>query len=170
MPRKIYDTLNQAHFVTFSCYRRRRLLDNDRAKRIVVHFLAAQLKNQNGTCIGFVVMPDHVHALLWFAEARMLSTFMNQWKRRSSIQLKKILQQDMAAYLSKTQLQDPIWQARYYSFNVYSEVKMKEKLTYMHNNPVRAGLTDRSEDWKFGSARWYFLKKSVGVPITAIIR
>ena len=48
MRRKIYDNLNHAYFVTFSCYRRRRLLDSDRAKGIVVHYLSAQLNNQKG--------------------------------------------------------------------------------------------------------------------------
>jgi putative transposase len=32
------------------------------------------------------------------------------------------------------------WQRRYYDFNVYSLAKMKEKLHYMHENPVRAKL------------------------------
>jgi putative transposase len=44
----------------------------------------------------------------------------------------------------------------------------KEKLTYMHANPVQAGLVDHSQDWKFGSARGYLLGKSVGVPITPL--
>ena len=73
MRRKIFDKDNHAYFVTFSCYRRRRLLDHDRAKGIVVHFLSAQLKNQNGSCIGFVIMPDHVHAMVAFDEADSLS-------------------------------------------------------------------------------------------------
>jgi hypothetical protein len=46
MQRKIHDNLNHAHFITFSCYRRRRLLADNRAKGIVIHFLSEQLKNQ----------------------------------------------------------------------------------------------------------------------------
>ena len=40
-----------------------------------------------------------------------------------------------------------VWQARYYDFNVYSEKKMLEKLTYMHQNPVKQGLVARAVDW-----------------------
>jgi hypothetical protein len=40
MERKIFDLKGHAHFVTFSCYRRRRILDDNRAKGIVIHFLA----------------------------------------------------------------------------------------------------------------------------------
>ena len=55
MRRKIFDNLNHAYFVTFSCYKRRRLLDSDRAKGMVVHFLAAQLQRQEGRCFGYVI-------------------------------------------------------------------------------------------------------------------
>ena len=89
MRRKLFDSENHAYFVTFSCYRRRKILDHDRAKQIVIHYLVAQLNNQSGTCTGFVIMPDHVHAIIHFQKAGLLSIFMNQWKRRSSMQLKK---------------------------------------------------------------------------------
>jgi len=38
-----------------------RILDDDRAKGIVVHFLADELKKTGGSCVGFVIMPGHVH-------------------------------------------------------------------------------------------------------------
>jgi putative transposase len=64
--KRTYDREGHAHFVTFSCYRRRRLLDHDLAKRIVLGVLNSQLASQDGLCIGFVVMPDHVHAIVRF--------------------------------------------------------------------------------------------------------
>ena len=167
MRRKVYTSEGHAHFVTFSCYKRRRLLDDDRAKRIVVHFLAAQLRNQNGCCHGFVVMPEHVHALVWFPEAGRISVFMNQWKRRSSMKLKELLRDRLTSYARKIDLKDPQWQPKYYGFNIYSQKKLEEKLHYMHNNPVKAGLVETPEEWRFGSARWYLLGKSVGVAIGA---
>lgn len=74
----------------------------------------------------------------------------------------------MVFYGRKMDSDDPVWQAKYYCFNVYSEKKVREKLAYMHHNPVKAGLIDHPEDWRFGSARWYLLGKPVGVPITTI--
>jgi len=32
------------------------------------------------------------------------------------------------------------------------------KLKYIHNNPVKAGLVNKSEDYKYSSARNYILK------------
>ena len=40
-----------------------------------------------------------------------------------------------------------------------------EKLEYIHANPVRAKLTDKPEQWKHSSARYYILSKSVGLPL-----
>ncbi|MEX0702388.1 MAG: hypothetical protein WD069_09860, partial [Planctomycetales bacterium] len=64
--RRTHDSEGHARFVAFSCHRRRRLLDDDRCKRIVIGALGAELAKRKGVCIGFVVMPDHVHALVWF--------------------------------------------------------------------------------------------------------
>ena len=52
-------------FVTFSVYKRRRLLDLDQPKRIVLGVLNHLLESMEGKCVGFVLMPDHVHALIW---------------------------------------------------------------------------------------------------------
>jgi REP element-mobilizing transposase RayT len=73
--RRTYDTEGHAHFLTFSCYKRRRLLDVDRAKKIVLGMLTSQLARQQGRCAGFVVMPNHVHAIVWFAADSQISEF-----------------------------------------------------------------------------------------------
>ena len=67
--RRIHDEDLRAHFVTFSCYRRRHRLDHDRAKGVVLGELNSQLARRKARCVGFVVMPDHVHAIVWFPVA-----------------------------------------------------------------------------------------------------
>jgi putative transposase len=88
--RKIYDRDRHAHFVTFSCYRRRRLLDDDRAKRIVLGTLSPQLLRLEGRCAGFVVMPNQVHVIVWLALPGQLSELMKQWKRTSSLRIRRL--------------------------------------------------------------------------------
>jgi len=43
------------------------------------------------------------------------------------------------------------WQARFYDFNVYSRGKVKEKLNYMHSNPVVRKLVKHPKDWPWSS-------------------
>ena len=117
MPRqRIHDDELHAHFVTFSCYRRRRLLDHDRPKKIVPGVLNSQLSKQKGKCIGFVVMPDHVHAIVWFPRPGQLSHFMKQLKQRSSVQIKRFVWDHLPALAARIPRSEPIWQRKFYPF------------------------------------------------------
>ncbi|MFH1923827.1 MAG: transposase, partial [Planctomycetota bacterium] len=136
--RQIHDDELHAQFVTFSCYRRRRLLDHPRTRQIVMSILAAELVSHGGTCCGFVVMPDHVHAIVWFPEPGRLSAFMQVWKSRSSRQAKKFIRGQLQKYTESFDPKGPFWQPKYYPVNLYTEKKAREKLDYMHANPVRA--------------------------------
>jgi putative transposase len=112
-------------------------------------------------------MPNHIHAL-GAIEQQQLSDFMKQWKQRSSVQIKKLFREHLQHYALYFDPSQPVWQARYYPFNVYSQNKVTEKLDYMHENPVRAGLVARAIDWPWSSARFYALGRSVGLPIRPV--
>jgi hypothetical protein len=62
--KRTYDREGHAHFVTFSGFRRRRLLDHDRPEKVVLGVRNPQLALRRGECIGFVVTPDRVHAIV----------------------------------------------------------------------------------------------------------
>ncbi len=48
-----------------------------------------------------------------------------------------------------------VWQARFFDFNVWTERKRIEKLRYIHRNPVKRGLVDSPEQWRWSSFRSY---------------
>ena len=127
--RGIYDDELDAHFVTFSCYRRRRLLNHDGAKRVVLGVLNSQWAGRKASCVGFVVMRDHVPAIVWFPIPGQLSVFVQQWKRLSSHQIGRLVHSKFVHYAEKIGGGDPFWQAKYYPFNLVSEEKVREKLT-----------------------------------------
>ena len=58
--RRVYDEEKHIHFVTFSCYRRRKYLHSDRAKRVVIGHLGTRLSKHRGgetsreTAVGMV--------------------------------------------------------------------------------------------------------------------
>ena len=54
------------------------------------------------------------------------------------------------------------WQRRYYDFNVYSSQKLREKLDYIHTNPVKRRLVQHPKDWPWSSWAFY-AKGEVGV-------
>ena len=161
--RRIFDNQRFVHFITFSCYQNRQHLSLDDAKRRLLGSLNHSLVQHQGICVGFVIMPDHVHSLIWFHEINHLSSFMRDWKRSSSRSIKLYLQ-NLAAYKKTFPVEDPIWQKRYYSFEIESDNKIEEKMAYMHLNPVKKGIVCKTIDWRWSSARHYESGKSVGVP------
>lgn len=163
--RRIYDQEKHAQFVTFSCYHRRRLLDCEPLRDALLELLAQKLTEYCGICSGYVVMPDHVHTIVWFEAPGELSRFMKSWKQTSSQKLKKMLRGVAPRFASKIPMADPFWQPKYYPFNLYSQQKAEEKLDYMHKNPVTAGLVQRAIDWKWSSARYFLLNEPSVVPL-----
>jgi putative transposase len=163
--RRIIDDALYAHFLTFTVDRRRRLLDHDHPRRIVLGVLGRLLDEFPARCVGFVLMPDHVHALVWFPQTGRLSGFVHEWKRASSLRIRRWYREEAPHYLAPSGEGDRFWQPKYHAFEIHEQARLEEKLDYMHMNPVRAGLVERATDWKWSSARWYASRESVGVPI-----
>lgn len=59
------------------------------------------------------------------------------------------------------------WQARFHDFNVYTEGKKKEKLNYMHANPVIRRLVKHPKDWPWSSWGFYARAEKVLVSVDA---
>jgi putative transposase len=163
--RRIIDDALYVHFVTFSVSQRRRLFEFDQPKRILLGVLNAVLEQYAARCVGFVIIPEHVHALVWFPVVDQLSPFMQSWKRRSSLLIRAWYREHVPAMKPAVEASDRFWQPKYYAFEIYEPAKLEEKLTYMHLNPVRRGLVARTIDWPWSSARWYELGRTVGVPL-----
>lgn len=166
--RRVVDDELFCHFVTFSCANRRRLLDSEPPKRIVLETLGEQLTRRSAKCVGYVVMPDHVHAAIWFPETVRLSGFMQSWKRISSFRVARWYEANFDRYADAMGADRRVWLPKYYAFSIYSPDKLREKLEYMHANPVRAGLVERAVDWEWSSAGWYESGKIGRVPVTWI--
>ncbi len=140
MPRglKHFQQTRQLHFITFSCYRRAPLLATPET-RDIFEDIFEQVRRWYGFCVtGYVVMPEHVHLLISEPERGRLALCL------------QMLKQNVARKL-KVDHETPFWHGRYYDFNVWSEKKVVEKLRYMHRNPVKRGLVESPQDWRWSS-------------------
>lgn len=63
-PLRRYYGRGDLHFITFSCYRRRRYLGTHRARHRSVKVLEQVRSQFRFLLIGYVVMPEHVHLLV----------------------------------------------------------------------------------------------------------
>jgi len=48
------------------------------------------------------------------------------------------------------------WQRRFYDFNVWSARKHREKLRYIHRNPVKRGLGESPDQWRWSFRAYAF--------------
>jgi len=101
-------------------------------------------------------MPEHVHLLITEAELGDPSVVMKVIKQAFTRRLKKRYRRESAAQGKLWELETGhVWQKRFYDFNVWSERKRIEKLRYMHRNPVKRGLVEQPDQWKWSSFRAY---------------
>jgi putative transposase len=159
---KRYYGKEDLHFITFSCYRRLPLLKTARARDIFVHELDKVRGEMGFRLVGYVVMPEHVHLLMSEPKQGTPSSVLHKLKLRVSRKMRKRRRHRTAAQLRLpfAEWSEPpraFWQARFYDFNVYSRGKMKEKLNYMHANPVIRKLVKHPWDWPWSS--WSFYAK-----------
>ena len=165
---KRYYGWGHLHFLTFSCYHRLPLLETARARNLFVRVLARVRREYDFALVGFVVMPEHVHLLMGEPRKGDPSTVLKMLKQRVSRRLRKKRRaaansplQMSFAELAGGELRQ-FWQARFYDFNVYSERKKREKLLYMHANPVTRKLVEHPKDWPWSSFSGY-MKKGQGL-------
>ncbi len=141
------------------------MLDCSPLRDTLLDLLAVKLCDYDGICSGYVVMPDHVHLIVWFGLSSQLSRFLKSWKQTSSLRLKAMLRGVAPRFAGKIPPRDPFWQPGYYPFNLYSQKKAEQKLDYMHKNPVTAGFVRSAIDWQWSSARHYLLGDPSVVPL-----
>ena len=146
------------HFITFSCFRRLPLLKTPRARDIFAQELARVRAETRFRLIGYVVMPEHVHLLMSEPKIGTPSEAMQKLKQRVSRKMRGGVAREQSHMQSGDAGEIPrsFWQARFYDFNVYSDGKKKEKLNYMHANPVIRGLVEHPKDWRWSSWTFYF--------------
>ncbi|MFC1498742.1 transposase [Verrucomicrobiota bacterium] len=130
---------NPMCFITTCTRDRKPVLAHDE----VVDILIGEWKqaiSRHGWAIGsYVVMPDHVHFFCRAStDAKSLSNFVGSWKEWTSKKMVKKLQYSV-----------PVWQKEFFDHVLRSDESYSEKWNYVRNNPVRAGMINRAEDWRY---------------------
>ena len=158
------------HFITFSCYRRLALLKSARARDVLARELARLRDERRFRLIGYVVMPEHVHLPVSEPLRGSRSTVLHDLKLRVARRWHKRQRGASRGQMTLPFGESPaplraFWQARFYDFNVYTEKKKKQKLEYMHGNPVQRGLVSHPKDWVWSSWSNYANKGRGLIPV-----
>jgi REP element-mobilizing transposase RayT len=92
--------------------------------------------------IAWVVMPNHVHAMIEVKQGFPLRSIVQSWKSFTAHKANDILDR-----------KGTFWYADYFDRFIRDERHYSNAVAYIHNNPVKAGLVDDPKRWPFSSAR-----------------
>ena len=92
---------------------------------------------------AWVVMPNHVHAVVQPLGHTTLSATLHSWKSYTGTEANRIL----------SRAGRPFWQRESYDHLIRSQRDFDQCCAYTEENPVRAGLCPRAEDWRWSSAK-----------------
>lgn len=114
---------------------------------------------------AYVIMPTHIHLIVSIEPAAALPGVVRDLKRYTSRALSACLREDHAqvwlrllhewSYRGRGNTEYKVWQDGYCPEAIFSQKFFRQKLDYLHDNPVRKGLVRRMEDWYYSSAAAY---------------
>ncbi len=129
---------------------------------------------QSYKLLGYVIMPDHFHILIWPHGEATVPDIMRDFKRFTSGRITRQAQAEgKKDWVDKfrqageqTERADyKVWQDEYWDKIIFSQQMLRQKLDYMHDNPVRAGLAKTSADYPYSSYRNYELNDEAWIEI-----
>jgi len=91
--------------------------------------------------LAWVVMPNHVHLVVQMKDGTPLGEVVRRWKGISARRINGALARS-----------GRLWQPGFFDRYVRDENHLLRVVAYVHENPVRASLVRRPEDWPYSSA------------------
>ncbi|WP_415883038.1 REP-associated tyrosine transposase [Neptuniibacter sp. QD34_54] len=135
-------------FFTVNLYRR----DTD---LLVTHIavlreaIAHVAKHYPFTIHGWVVLPDHLHALISLPPND--HNYPLRWRLIKSYFSKSIPNQESRSESREKRGERGIWQRRYWEHMIRDEQDFKAHMDYIHINPVKHGLVTRVKEWPYST-------------------
>lgn len=90
--------------------------------------------------LGYCLMPNHFHLVLWPREDLDLSRFM-QWVMTSHVR----------RHYRRRRTSGHVWQGRFKAFPIQQDEHLLTVLAYVERNPLRAQLVRRAKEWVWSS-------------------
>ena len=149
---------NWPQFYTATIQGWKHLLKEDKYKDVIVQSLKHLVENKKVKVNAFVIMDNHIH-LVWQAlHGYSLDGIQTSFKKHTSKQFIKLLSEDKNIAQYEATLPDRkhhFWKRNSLGVELFTELVFTQKLNYIHQNPVKAGLCLYAEEYKYSSAMFY---------------
>jgi REP element-mobilizing transposase RayT len=136
------------------------LLKKDKYKDIIISSMEFLVKEKRVIIYGFVIMQNHLHTIWQMQPGIKRDAVQRDFLKFTAQKIKK----DMVRFHKKELMQFKVnaedrkfqfWERNPLSVDLWSREVLIQKLKYLHLNPVRAGASTISEDYKYSSALFY---------------
>ena len=164
---------DKLHFVTLQVVEWVDIFTRQKYRDIIITNLEYCQKNKGLEIFAWVIMSNHIHLLIKSENAE-LSDILRDFKSYTS---KKIIAEidscnesrrewmlkifKDAAFKHKRNSEYQFWTHENHAEYIYSNKFIEQKLDYIHNNPVRAGIVEKPEEYKYSSAKDYAGEKGL---------
>lgn len=148
-----------AYYLTSVAHDRLPIFRMDRIKQLICDAFDEARRNHAILIFAYVIMPDHSHLI---TDGRRSTA--ETLKLLNGIAAHRLIQHLKANnYLESLQklrgqqrgrnYKHSVWQHHPNAFEIFGEDTFREKVNYIHQNPVRSGLVDDPQEYRFSSAR-----------------
>ncbi len=166
MPSENYRIVDDAYvyFITWSIIEWLPVFVSEAACKIVTDSLNFCRINKSLCTSAFVIMPTHMHAILFDQDfdndrlARSLADFRKFTGRSISDFCERGMPGCFRESLREFATADRsrrCWQPSRHPVAIENERFWQQKVDYLHDNPRRKGLVQRGSHWRFSSAAFY---------------
>ncbi len=150
------------HFLTFTVLAWLAVFTRPTTVQILLDALVWRQNHKELKVYGYVILENHMHCVL---QAPGLSRQVHDFKAFTAREMLRYLEQEKAYKLlqqfafckksHKTDSRYQFWQEGSHPQLIQSDVMLRQKLDYMHLNPVKRGYVDDAVHWRYSSARNY---------------
>ena len=162
--------LNQKnpHFLTFTTVEWVDIFTRKEYKNLIIESLTYCIKNKRLRIYAYVIMTNHIHLICQTDHEIGLSGFVRDFKKYTSRKLTRVINtnkesrrswmtkifQEQGLRLPSKQIHK-VWQSSSKPIELESPNWINQKIHYIHNNPVKAGIVNKPEHYIFSSASNY---------------
>ena len=169
------------HYLTFQIVGWVDLFTRKIYKDIVIDSFKYMMANRGFQLFAYVIMSNHIHLMAHSIDGKLSENIRDIKKFTSSkkIETIKLTPESRKDWMlnvfksnasqRKTNKYYQVWTHENHAIHIYSNEFIREKIEYIHNNPVRAGIVENPEDYLYSSARNYaHLESQIDIPLLTI--
>lgn len=169
--RSRYKILNEEgiYFITSTTVNWIEIFTTEDYFNILIDSINYSVSEKNLKVYAYVLMKNHFHII---CKADNLSNVIRSVKSYSAKRIIKQLEEDKKYDILEkltTNGNYQIWQEGFHPKEITKVEVLKQKIEYIHNNPVNENYCINAADWKYSSAKFYENEKQNSILVERIV-